>query len=74
MIKKTLEEVKKIYSCFGKESNDCNVDFETMIPKECRKCGLLEKDIYRKTIKCIYRTKTGCMLGGNNDNRRYNKK
>lgn len=59
MIKKTLEEIKLIYG--HKEESD---NFEKMIPKECRKCGLLEKDNYKKTIKCLYRTKEGCMLYG----------
>lgn len=58
MIKKTLEDIKKIYTHIEEEQDN----FEEMIPIECRKCGLLEKDKYRKTIKCLYRTKEGCML------------
>lgn len=60
MIKKTLEEIKKIYG-HKEEAPD---NFEQMIPKECRNCGLLERDKHRKTIKCLYRTKEGCMLYG----------
>ena len=56
-MKLTLEEIKLIYG--HKEEPD---NFEQMIPKECRKCGLLERDKHRKTIKCLYRTKEGCML------------
>ena len=74
MIKMTLEDVKKIYVNNNAEKVMTEKEFNRLIPAECRTCGLLEKDMYKKTIKCIYRTKNGCMLGGNNDNRRDNKK
>lgn len=73
MIKITLEDVKKIYGNNNTKKEMTEKEFNRLIPFECRRCGLLEKDSYKKTIKCIYRTKTGCMLGGNNDNRRNNK-
>lgn len=74
MIKITLEDVKKIYGNNKTKKEMTEKEFNRLIPFECRTCGLLEKDMYKKTIKCIYRTKEGCMLGGYYDNRRYNKK
>lgn len=63
MIKITLEDAKKIYGNEKDKKELTQKEFNRLIPAECRTCGLLEKDIYRKTIKCIYRTKSGCMLG-----------
>lgn len=64
---------EEVYSIYRERQKDISKNvleeksleyFEKAIPKECKKCTLLEKDKYRKKAKCIYRTKEGCMLYG----------
>ena len=61
-MKITLEEYKRIHGETEEEEEITEKQFNEMIPIECRKCTLLEKDKYKKLVKCIYRTKEGCML------------
>lgn len=37
-------------------------EFEKEIPKECKKCTLLEKDFIKKTVRCLYRSGEKCIL------------
>lgn len=51
------------YEIFKKEEKE-KKEFEESIPEVCRNCTLLERDYLHKTVKCIYRSKDKCMLGG----------
>lgn len=55
------------YETYMKELRE-EEEYENSIPKECRKCTLLEKDYLHKTVKCLYRSSDRCIL------KEYNKK
>lgn len=64
-MKITLEEAKRIYGNNTTEKEEITLkEFNRMLPKECRKCTLLEKDLVKVKAKCLYRTKERCMLNG----------
>ncbi len=49
------------YEIIMKEKKSKEI-FENAIPEECKKCTLLEKDYLHKTVRCIYRSKSKCIL------------
>ena len=60
-----LEDKRKAYGMTDYEEymreNKAKEIFENAIPNECKKCTLLERDFRHRKVKCLYRSRNGCM-------------
>lgn len=61
-----LDDEKKAYSLAdyfeAKKIEEEIEKFNKEIPNTCKKCTLLEKDMFHKTVRCLYRNKNTCIL------------
>ena len=63
-MKITLEQLKLVYGNSEEKEEINEKKLAIGLPKECRNCTLLEKDTVHRRVKCLYKTKEGCMLHG----------